>query len=295
MPSVSHSSSEPDLAIIGAGGFIGGRVRRLAEAQGRRVVGFTRREPAVVDGRLVSRFESLRTVVWAASMITPAVAETSPERVNDERDAFREVLEALPGSTRLIFLSSGGTVYSGPNTPYSESAPAIPTNRYGAAKLELETLARSAPGGAVVLRISNAYGPGQLAKRGQGVLGHWMQAMLGGQPITIFGDGSSARDYVYVDDVARAILAAADGTSPRVGIFNIGSGMPTTLDDLVVALGAVAGRPVSVEYRPDRGFDVSATWLDVREARRTLDWSPSVGLEDGLGRMWNWVQARHAG
>lgn len=249
----------------------------------------------MVDGRLSVRFAGAPAVVWAATMITPAVAQASPERVREERAAFEEFLRLLPEGTRLIVLSSGGTVYSGPDTPYRESTVAVPANEYGAAKLDLERLAHTAGDDAVVLRVSNAYGPGQAAKRGQGVIGHWMTALREGKPITIFGDGSAARDYVFVDDVVDAVLKAIDLDSARGGTFNIGSGVPTTLTDLVGSLQVATGAEVCVEYLPDRGFDVPATWLDVEKARIELGWTARVGTDAGLARTWAWFQTQRIG
>lgn len=291
MPSVSHSAGRADLAVVGASGFIGGRIRGLAEADGRHVVGFTRQHPAVLDGRIVDELAGVPVVVWAASMITPAVAEAEPEAVLLERDSFCELVDALPDTTRVVFLSSGGTVYSGDGSPFSESMPADPVNRYGAAKLELERLLAASPLPTTVLRVANAYGPGQLAKRGQGVVGYWMRAARAGLPISIYGDGTSERDFVYVDDIARAVLLAADTASETDRVFNIGSGTPTTITELAERLRAVLPFDVVIEHLPSRGFDASASWLDVSAAAEGLGWRPEVGLDEGLRRAWEWLVA----
>ena len=120
------------------------------------------------------------------------------------------------------------------------------------------------------LRLSNAYGPGQPARPGQGVVASWLAAAVAGRPLHIIGDGEAVRDFVFIDDVAGAIVAActSDDVPP---VVNVGSGQPTRLRKLAeIVLAAVADPVLELTLDPGRPFDVAATWLDVSLARTAL-------------------------
>src|SRR5206468_1773785 len=150
---------------------------------------------------------------------------------------------------------------------------------YGRAKLMLEHCVLQSLSDAVVIRVANAYGPGQPAARGQGVVAHWLGALSRDESVIVYGDPTTSRDYIYVGDVASALLIAArvDGKLPP--ILNVGSGRATSLADLLHHVIRVVDKErVQVEYALSRGFDVSANWLDVSLANNILDWSPSIEL-----------------
>ena len=189
----------------------------------------------------------------------------------------------------MIAFSSGGTVYGPPaEPPFVESMDPAPVNEYGAAKLDLERQLAHSSLETVALRVANAYGPGQRPAPGQGVLAHWMEAVLSGGEVHLYGDPSSTRDYVYVDDIARAVLAAhlADAPPP---VVNIGSGLPTTLDRLLESLEfAVAPARFDTVRHPARSTDTDHSTLDATLAREALGWSPTVTLDEGVAKMWQW-------
>jgi UDP-glucose 4-epimerase len=119
-------------------------------------------------------------------------------------------------SVRVVAVSSGGTIYdTGNPPPYSEASPVRPSNAYGEAILAMETLLRDRWPNHVVLRASNAYGPGQPAQRGQGVIAHWFDSVLREQPIRMIGDPETRRHYLYIDDLVGALRSVATITDPR--------------------------------------------------------------------------------
>lgn len=275
-------------AVVGAGGFIGrALVAGLGERGvpalplGRRELGAPRELAALLDG--------VGTVFWSASSITPAVAETEPHRIDDDRHALRgflDVLATAAPAARLVYLSSGGTVYGSGTPPYTEDSPTRTTSAYGRAKLAMESdvLRRwSAP---TVVRISNAYGPGQPAAPGQGVVGHWLRALARREPIRVFGDLRTVRDYLYIGDLVDALVRIhASDDVPE--LLNLGSGVPTSLADVLATVRELRDAPdVEVELLGSRSFDLDAVWLDVSAARRVLGWEPRTRLADGVAAAW---------
>ena len=122
----------------------------------------------------------------------------------------------------------------------------------------------------------------------QGAAAVFLGKALNGEKITIWGDGSVARDYVYIGYVINSLIAAMNYFG-KERIFNIGSGVPTTLLELIDAIESVVGRKVEREFNPARILDVPVNVLDINRAKSELDWAPKVCLHDGLTRMKNWI------
>ena len=281
------------MAVVGAAGFLG---RALVDGLRRAalpVCSYTR-SATFLDGDGAARpgLASARTVYWLATQINPQIAEQQPEKVAEDLAAFEQFLRTvstLVVPPTVVLLSSGGTVYD-PDVapPYAETAPTRPGSAYGSAKLALEEqLAARAPGRFVTLRVSNAYGPGQPVASGQGVIAHWLRAARRGEDIRLFGAPETSRDYVYVDDVARAMRAVDAVPGPLPPVLNIGSGRPTTLQQLAETVLAVVQDPaVQLVVEGRRSFDVPRTWLDISLAARVLGWSPQTPLTDGIAAAW---------
>ena len=281
---MSQRPAAPPAAVIGAG-FLGSALVNTLAASSVPVATFTRKIPFLTDsGSPHGDLAAARTVFWTASSINPAIAESEPRRVREDRDTFVAALRALSrlaDPPRVVLVSSGGTVYDpAVPPPYREDSPARPRGAYGRAKLGMERLLRSAALPGVVVRVSNAYGPGQPAASGQGVIAYWLRALSAGDPITIF-----------VDDIAEALAAVHlhPGTLPAV--LNVGSGVRTSLEELAALVRAAAGDGSRIEREPARRFDVPHSWLDVRLAADVLGWRPRTSLPAGLAAAWRWVQA----
>lgn len=286
-------------AVVGASGFLGSALVRTLRAGGVRVAEFTRETPfltgpGVPDDHLVTA----RTVFWLATSINPAVAEAEPWRAKEDCDTFASLLrtlEQLANPPRIVLISSGGTVYDpAVEPPYREDSPTRPHSAYGQAKLELEScLSDAAPASdrGLVVRVANAYGPGQPAASGQGVIAYWMRALARGESITLYGDPETTRDFVYVDDIAEALAAVHEHDGPLPPVLNVGSGVPTSLGELAELVCEVTGFPFSGVLRePARGFDVPHSWLEVRLAGDALGWKPRTPLRTGLSAAWQRVR-----
>ena len=190
------------------------------------------------------------------------------------------------GVRKVVFASSGGTIYGQPTVlPVTERAGLKPTSPYGAAKVAgeiylgvytaLHDLTFTS------LALGNVYGPRQDPHGEAGVVAIFARAMIAGQPTTVYGDGSSSRDYVHVDDVVEAVTlvlgAAGDGRR-----LNVGSGVATTVRALHTLLATATGAPDTPAHAPVRLGELQAIALDSTALRRTTGWTPQVGLADGL-------------
>ena len=286
------TGSHAGVAVVGATGFLGSALARSLDGPGVHL--YTRSRPVLASGRLPAELHTVATVVWAASRVNPQVAEERPDLVAQDEAALLDFLRALDThglSPRTVLLSSGGTVYGDDGAPFSETTPTRPVNAYGRAKVRLEQVLTEHAALPTVVRVANAYGPGQPAGPGQGVLAHWLRAVADGRPVTVFGALATARDYVAVQDVVAALVLLHEhvGTVP---VVNVGSGRATTLGELLDVVRDVTGTPdLAVRHEPARGFDVPATWLDVGLAREVLGWEPRTSLRSGVAATWEWLAA----
>ena len=194
---------------------------------------------------------------------------------------------AAAGARRIVYASSAA-VYGNPaRVPVSETEPTRPISEYGASKLAFEHYlgAYSARGliEYAALRYANVYGPRQRSSGEAGVVSIFTRQMVAGEPVTIFGDGSKTRDYVYVGDVVEATVRAAAGPSDVVA--NVGWGREVSDLELFRAVAAAAGYTRKPTYAPDRPGDVARSCLDAAVAQRTWGWRPVVPVADGVRRV----------
>jgi UDP-glucose 4-epimerase len=195
---------------------------------------------------------------------------------------------------KIVFISSGGTVYGNPcYLPIDEKHPTEPLVSYGITKLAIEKylLMYQAMHGikANILRVANPFGDRQRIETAQGAVAAFLSRALQDLPIEIWGDGSVARDYLYVGDVAEAFALAVAYDGPK-SVFNISSGKATSLNDLITLIERITRLPVARIFKPGRAFDVPLSVLDNTLAGDELMWRPRVDLEEGIRRTVDYMR-----
>jgi UDP-glucose 4-epimerase len=194
---------------------------------------------------------------------------------------------ARPVEAQLVFSSTGGAIYGERTSPAPEDAPREPLAPYGTSKLcgeeYLATYNRLYGTSHVSLRFGNVYGPRQDPHGEAGVVAIFLGLLRAGDAPKIFGDGRQTRDYVYVGDVAQATLAAVGQAG---GVFNVGTGIETSVIDLFAACRAVAGVEVEAEHAPARAGELQRSVLDPSLAENAMGWRPETSLEEGLRATW---------
>jgi UDP-glucose 4-epimerase len=246
----------------------------------------------------------IREAVEGVDVVFHLVSTTLPKTSNDDpiydvRSNLVDTLQLLEacvqaGVRKVVFASSGGTVYGSPRTvPITEDHPTNPITSYGIVKLAAEKylgLFHHLHGlDYAALRISNPYGPYQDPRGQQGAIAVFLHRLLMGEPITIWGDGSVVRDYLYVSDLVEALGSAARTDTGRK-VLNVGSGSGASLNELVDFVAEATGERPEVEYLPGRALDVPANVLDVTRAGEDLGWSPRTELVEGMASAWAWIR-----
>ena len=203
------------------------------------------------------------------------------------------------GIKRIVYLSSGGAVYGEPITvPIPEDHPTNPLSSYGITKLAIEKYLNyfSVNNGIEynIIRPSNPYGPRQNPFSNQGVIAVFLGKVLRDEVIEVWGDGTIAKDYVYIKDIASAIYKSSisDKTSEA---FNIGSGSFISLNEIIETIKKVTSKDVKVSYVNSNKFDVSKVCLDINKAKKNLDFQPKVSLEQGIKETWDFIKQLNTG
>jgi UDP-glucose 4-epimerase len=230
------------------------------------------------------------------------LAAQADVRVSVERPGFDAdvnvvgTVRILEASRRhgahVVFASTGGAIYGECDGPAPEDAPRRPLAPYGTSKLcgeeYLQTYNRLYGTRHVSLRFGNVYGPRQEPHGEAGVVAIFMGLLRDGGTPRIFGDGRQTRDYVYAPDVADAVLRALDHDG---GVFNVGTGIETSVLELYAAIQVATGIDRDPEFDPPRAGELQRSVLDVSLAARELGWRPETMLADGLAATWDWVRS----
>jgi UDP-glucuronate 4-epimerase len=312
------------IVVTGAAGFIGSHVSEALVAAGWQVRGIdaftstydTEQKRGNLAGLPDSRFELVEADLVGADIDAlldgaDAVAHLAAEPgvgaswgtsfasyLDRNVLATQRVLEAAVTAKigRVVYASSSSVYGNGITAPFTETAPLRPASPYGASKLLGELLLgayveqRALPG--VSLRYFSVYGPRQ---RPDMAAHRFIEALLDGRPLGLYGDGSQLRDFTYVDDVVAATVAAVTADLRPGTILNVAGGAPVSIQQLINLLGElVACDGITVDRLPERYGDVVRTEGDAGAAARLLGWRPRTDLRTGLARQVAWHRDRRA-
>ena len=301
------------ILVTGGAGFIGSALVRLLAADGvavRVLDNFSIGSPAYLEGveheivvaDLADRSAVADAVAGCDGIVHLAARAGIPDSVADPLGTFDAnvtqllgVLDAgrLAGVDRFVLASSNAVL--GPHEPPAdEQVLPRPNSPYGASKLAGEAYlsAYAATYGMTTcaLRFANAYGGRSLHKKS--VVASWIRAALAGRPLTIYGDGLQTRDFVHADDLAAAIRAALVAPPEAVagGVFQVGTGVETTVNELASTLEQVIGAPLDIRHQPVRAGDILRNSSTVELAAERLGWRATIDLPTGLARTVAWFR-----
>ncbi|MDB5415460.1 MAG: NAD-dependent epimerase/dehydratase [Rubritepida sp.] len=314
-PEAAASLRNRSCLVLGGGGFLGTHLCNALAALGARVHAFgrSRTEAAVIDRRVhwtageFNDIAALAKVIEGQETVFHLISASVPESSNRDPAAdlsantigTLHLLELLRsgGVQKLIFTSSGGTVYGVPeHIPIKETAATDPISAYGISKLATEkylALYHRLHGlDYRILRVSNPYGRYQAVHRRQGVVGALLHRAVTGEPLEIWGTGDVTRDFIHVEDVVAAMLSAhAYQGSHR--LFNVGSGHGMSIREVADSVERALGRgPLERNYMRTRAADVPVNILDTSLIQRETGWRPRVDWEEGLADTLSWVSAQ---
>jgi len=308
-----------NILVTGGAGFIGSHIAEALLAAGHRVIIvdnlYTGHESNVPDGATlhiadirnkealaqIFQQESIEAVCHQAALANVRASMTNPaEYAEVNVIGTLNLLELAQQHQchKFVFASTGGAVYgegyseTEEKLPFTEQSWPQPKDNYGANKLSMEyhlDLYHQNYGlKYVALRYPNVYGPRQDSKGEAGVVAIFAGAMLTDQPTRITGDGKQTRDFTYVGDIARANRLALE--SDAVGIFNVGTGVPTDINEIHDVMTEVTSYRQSVTHTERPLGEVLATYLDSSKAKDALGWEAEVTLFDGLQQTADWFR-----
>lgn len=312
--------------VTGAAGFIGSNLVDRLLNDGHQVVGVDNLSSGsatnLVDAQAHStsfrRSFSLIKADIRSPELADIVAGTNPDVIfhlaaqvdvrvsvtHPELDARTNILGTInlcdaarrAGVRRVVYAASGGSRYGEPSSlPVDEAAPLKPLSPYGVAKasaeLYLQAFAQMYGLAPICLALANVYGPRQNPAGEAGVVAVFGSAILAGRAVTIYGDGSAARDFVYVDDVVDAFVKAAAAPLHLCGTYNIGTASQTTVNDVyrMIAM-AVHGAETPI-YAAARTGELQAIALDSHKAQSELGWQASTDIRCGIERTVDWLRS----
>ena len=296
------------ILITGGAGFIGSHLAERYLADGHKVAiidnlstGFKEYIPGGANFHLID-IKDERATIDAITAVSPDIISHHAAQANvrasiddpvtDARENILGGLNVLKGSLeakvkRIIFASTGGAIYGSPSVeslPVMENHPVLPESPYAAAKLALEHYVRVICGLAgipyVILRYSNVYGPRQVAKGESGVVAIFTQRFIEGKQPVIFGEGNHTRDYVYIEDVVEANVAAlAKGDN---GIFNIGTAERIDVNQVFEKIRSLMNSRIEPAHSDEIPGEVEHIALGIEKAHDVLNWAPGYTIDDGL-------------
>jgi len=310
------------VLVTGVAGFIGSHLADRLVVRGDEVVGLDsfsdsydpaikqrnvaqlRDEARLVEGDILdaalvdqlfteTAFDAVAHLAAVPGVRASIIDPSRYQRVNVEGTAIIAQAMQRHGVGRLVYASSSSVYGYNPDRPYRETDRVDqPASPYAASKrsaeLLLYALHRVHGIGTTVLRYFTVYGPRQ---RPDMAIHKFCRAIEAGQPITLFGQGDSSRDYTYVDDIVTGTVAALDRVTDAYQIYNLGNNQPVALSELVALIGKALGKPPQIEHAEAQAGDVDHTLAAIERAQAELGYRPATPIREGLARFVAWLRA----
>ena len=298
--------------VLGGNGFIGSHLVKALIKDGDSVRVFDRNASEsedssgnieYINGDFTDTFsiaEALTDIDVVYHLISTTVPSTS--NLDMAKDIETNLVSTLgllstmvsKGVNKIVFLSSGGTVYGNPKVnPIPETHPLNPICSYGIVKVAIEKylfLFNQLHGLEYnILRVSNPYGANQQRYGVQGVIPTFLMKALKNEPRTVWGDGSIERDYIEIKDLINISVKA--GQKMHNDVFNIGSGKLTSLNKIISTIEEVTNQRLNINRLPQRNFDVQSISLDCSHAQAQFNWTPVCELTEGILGSWRWLKS----
>jgi len=307
-------------AVLGGTGFIGSHLINALIAQGHEVSSLTRHIPpqnTILSDEAMAQVrwnmgdyenrEDVKETLEGADICFHLISSSLPS--NSNKDPSWDISTNVCNSLQvmelavshelkgLYFVSSGGTIYGDAQVlPIPEEHPLEPTCSYGVSKLAIEKylalFERLHRLPYKIIRLANPYGPGQDVNKAQGAVSVFIERSRNTLPIEIWGDGSNIRDYIYIDDAIRGIIALT-GYEGKQRIFNLGSGQGRSLLDVISEISKWVDPMPDVKFLPAREFDLKANVLDISKVRACVGFEPIVSFDEGIRRTLEWQNSKN--
>jgi UDP-glucose 4-epimerase len=277
------------IGVVGSSGFIGRHIVSALAGDDINLKTFNSQKPILLGSEHHPEVSELDTIIWCASRVNPLSARTHPEIASMELRDWHIFIDGFnPGGYKsqknLVFLSSGGCVYSGLEETFDETSQANGVNEYGRMKVAMEKKLIDSGLGYSILRVANAYGKGQPYGKGQGVIAEWVNLIQNNCLPKLYGDGSSYRDYVHVDDVANAVVGIVKKEITGQ-VFNVGSGVKTNLNMLIEIFSDLTEDNFKVSREARRTVDRVGYCLDSSKLQLATNWQTKRNLREGIFEM----------
>ncbi len=300
-----------NILVTGGAGFIGSNLVKFLSESGTHQVTIVDNLssgtqplslPSVtfVEGDFTDRTIMLPLLIKTDVIVHLAALSGVIDSVNDPRPSFivnvKGTFQLLcmakeSGVRRFVNASTGGAILGDVNPPISESMAPSPLSPYGASKLAVEGYCSAFTGSyglpCITLRFSNIYGP--ISAHKKSVVAAFMKNFLRKEPLVVYGDGTQQRDYLYVGDLVRGIETAIK--TEAVGVYQLGSGKPATLLELIEVLRKEVSGNLSVHFEGARRGEVLKTWCNISKASQDLAFLPTTSLEKGIRDTLSWFIA----
>jgi UDP-glucose 4-epimerase len=297
-----------NILVLGGHGFIGSHIVDNLIQYGNHVRIFARQKSDyscnaewfqgdfLDTGKLSEALVGMDLVIHCVSSTVPSTSAVDP--VYDIKTNLIGTVQLLrimsvQGVHRLIYFSSGGTVYGNPDIiPVPEEAPLRPISSYGSTKVAIENFITvyglESKIQTVILRPSNPFGERQGHKGVQGLISTILNNIINDRSTIIYGDGNNVRDYVYISDVVDLVRKVVD--SSQCGVYNVGSNIGYTINQIMDFVEEATGIKVLREYRGSRTFDVKEIVLDCSSAKQHFNWKPAVSIVLGIKKQFDWLK-----